>query len=95
MKTVLRVITNKYILTAFVFSVWNCFFDQNDWMTLRKKQAELTGLRADISYLRQEINTMDHERETLFSDKAKLERYARETYRMKREDEDIYVVSAK
>jgi cell division protein DivIC len=92
MKKVLKVITNKYLLTAVAFIAWSVYFDQNDWLTLQAKQKELNGVKDNIAYLNTEINRMNTERNDLLTNPQKLEKYAREHYRMKHDGEDVYVI---
>ena len=92
MKKVFRVLTNKYLLVAVAFVAWTVFFDQNDWMTLQQRQKELNGIKDNIAYLNTEIARMSKERNELLSDPHKLEKYARENYRMKHDGEDVYVI---
>ncbi|WP_345076878.1 septum formation initiator family protein [Nemorincola caseinilytica] len=99
MKKVTRVIMNKYFIVTICFVAWVMYFDQNDWMTLRDRQHELDDLRANIEYLRHEIAEMETETRTLTvdmqgrpNDPERLERYARESFRMKHEGEDVYVI---
>jgi cell division protein DivIC len=92
MKKVVKVLANKYFLTAVAFIVWTVFFDQNDWMTLQQRQKELNGLKGNISYLNTEIDRMNKERNGLMADPHILEQYAREHYRMKHDGEDVYVI---
>lgn len=92
MKKVLKVITNKYFITAFLFFIWSMFFDQNDWLTIRQRQKDLNGVKGNIAYLNQEISKMQAERDALLTDRGKLEQYARENYRMKHDGEDVYVI---
>ncbi len=91
-KKVLKVVANKYFITAFLFVIWSAFFDQNDWLTLRQKQKELDGLKGNIAYLNKEISIMQAERDGLLTDRQKMEQYARENYRMKHDNEDVYVI---
>ncbi len=93
-KKALKVVSNKYFITAFLFVIWSMFFDQNDWLTLRQKQKELDGLKSNIAYLNKEISIMQAERDGLLTDRHKMEQYARENYRMKHENEDVYVIDA-
>ena len=92
MKKVLRIVTNKYFLTAFAFVIWTLFFDQNDWLTLQRQQRELNGVKSNIAYLNNEIVKMNRERDNLLTNPQKLEAYAREHFRMKHEGEDVYVI---
>jgi len=92
MKKVIKVLTNKYVLTGIAFLVWTVYFDQNDWMTLQQRQKELDGVKDNITYLNTEINRMNKERNDLLTDPHTLEQYARERYRMKHDGEDVYVI---
>ena len=92
MKKVLKVLSNKYLLTGLAFVLWTVFFDQNDWMTLHQRQKELDEIKGNIAYLNTEINRMNTERNDLLTNPHMLEQYAREHYRMKHEGEDVYVI---
>ncbi len=94
MKKVFKVVTNKFFITGFTFMIWCLFFDQNDWFTLHARQRDLDDLKSNITFLNGEINKMTAERKTLTDslDRGKLEQYARENYRMKKENEDVYVI---
>ena len=91
-KKLLKVVTNKYFITSLVFVVWCMYFDQNDWLSIRQKQKELDNIKGNIAYLNGEIAKMASERDSLLTDKNKLEQYARENYRMKHDNEDVYVI---
>lgn len=92
MKKVIKVITNKYLVTGVAFVAWVVYFDQNDWMTLQQRQKELDGVKDNITYLNNEIARMSAERHDLLTNHNKLETYARENYRMKHDNEDVYVI---
>jgi len=88
----LRILTNKYLLSAAGFAVWMFFIDQNDFFTQRERMAYLRETENNISYLSAEITDMEREYHALRTDPEKLEQYARERYRMKRDNEDVYVI---
>jgi cell division protein FtsB len=92
MKKVVKILTNKYLLTGLAFLAWVIYFDQNDWLTLQQRQKELNGVKDNITYLNTEIARMNAERHDLLTDHYKLETYARENYRMKHDNEDVYVI---
>ena len=92
MKKWLKVIANKYVLTGIAFLAWIMFFDQNDWMTLQQRQKELNGVKDNIKYLNTEIARMTAEKNNLLSNPQTMEQYARESYRMKQNGEDVYVI---
>jgi cell division protein DivIC len=91
MKKVFSFITNKFLLTAAAFLAWMVYFDQNDWMAQQSRQQELQDLNDNITYLNTEIGQMEKELEGMNTDPKVLEKYAREQYRMKKDDEDIYI----
>ncbi|MBX2906304.1 MAG: septum formation initiator family protein [Taibaiella sp.] len=99
MKKLLKIVANKYFIVSAIFVLWVAFFDQNDWMTLRDRKQELNTVKGNIAYLQGEIKTMSAEKKALVADAAgnlndpqKLEQYAREQYRMKHDNEDVYVI---
>jgi cell division protein DivIC len=91
MKKILRIATNKYLLTAIVFVVWVGFFDRNDWFTQRQRERDLQSTKENIGYLRAEIADMKAQKNGLKNDPAVLEKFARENYRLKKDNEDVYV----
>jgi len=95
MKKVFRIVFNRYVLTAAVFVVWMTFFDQNDWMTQRETRRQLQETKDNIKYLTAETDAMERDYQAMLTDPKRLERYAREHYRMKRDNEDIYIVEHK
>ncbi len=91
MKKVLRILTNKYFLSAIAFVVWVGYFDQNDWITQQRKKRELQDLKQNVVYLRAETERMRTEKDAIINDPKALEKFARERYHMKRDNEDVYI----
>jgi cell division protein DivIC len=89
-----KLLKNKYILTAAAFAVWMLFFDNRDIITTHfKHRAELNRLEESKAYYQQEIDKTHKELDQLRSDPNILEKYAREKYRMKKDNEDLFVIS--
>jgi cell division protein DivIC len=85
---------NKYILTAGAFAVWMLFFDNRDVITTHfRHRAELNRLEQSRTWYQQEIEGTRKELDQLRSNPAVLEKYARERYRMKKDNEDLFVIS--
>lgn len=82
----------KYGISLSVFSVWMLFFDGNSALFMYKQFNELKNLKTQEEFLSEEIQQMQKQKEELFSDDDKLERYARENYFFKKDDEDVFVV---
>lgn len=95
MKKVFQFLFNKYLLTSAAFLVWMTFFDQNDWMTQKETQKQLQATKDNIKFLTAKTESMEQELKLLQSDPQKLEQFAREKYRMKRDNEDLYIIERK
>ena len=84
---------NKYVLTSLFFAVWILFIDDRDFITTHfRHQKELHKLEARKVYFEEQIMTVRKELNQLKSNPAILEKYAREKYLMKRDNEDLFVV---
>ena len=82
---------NRYLLTAVGFAVWILFFDSRDFITSHfRERKELNKLEESKKYYEQQIATTKQELEQLKTNPALLEKYAREKYLMKRDNEDLF-----
>lgn len=89
-----RILGNKYLIIILVFSVWMFFFDSNSWLAHRELNQEMEKLENNKTYYKDEIEKDGAVMEQL-NDTNGLERYAREKYFMKRDDEDVYIIEYK
>ena len=86
-------VVNKYLLTGVGFSVWILFFDNRDFVTSHfREKGELQKLEKSKEYYEEQIAATKQELEQLKSNPAVLEKYAREKYLMKRDNEDLFVI---
>ena len=92
MKTILRIVTNKYVLALVIFGLMILVFSPYDLFTIRDSQKELDDINTKIEFLNVQSDSMDAELNKLKTDPATLEKYARESYHQKREREDVYIV---
>lgn len=83
---------NKYILTTIIFVVWIVLLDSNNLISRRKEMKNLKKLRADREYYVQRIEEDKRKLYELKTDERNLEKFAREQYRMKKADEDLFIV---
>ena len=83
---------NKFILTTIGFTVWILFFDRNDLVNQIKRRNDLNSLKSTRSYYTQEIEKERKISEELQSDPTTIEKYAREKYMMKRDNEDLFII---
>jgi len=94
-KKIFSVITNKYLLTIVGLVVWLTFFDRNDIFTQYDLRQQVLKLEKERNYYLQEIITNNQAIEELHTNQKSLEKFARETYLMKRDNEDIFVIVKK
>lgn len=83
---------NKYIITLIAFVVWMIFFDAKDILTQRERTSELRQLQESKAYYTAEIAAERKALEELKSNPAAIEKYAREKYLMKRDNEDLFII---
>lgn len=86
-----RILSNKYLLILLAFGIWMLFFDSNSWLVHRELNQEMNQLKNDETYYKQEIKEDRSIIEQLSTDEG-LEKYAREKYFMKRENEEVFII---
>jgi cell division protein DivIC len=83
---------NKYFLSFSAFAVILLFLDKSDVFTQIDRRVELKKLKESKAYYTEAISAERKELEALKSNPATLEKYAREKYLMKRDDEEQFIV---
>ena len=89
--TWLRMISNRYILVTAFFIIWLLFLDNYSYLDHRVLNKEIDELEDNKEYYKDEI-AKDKEQIKKFKSPNEIEKYAREKYYMKRENEDIYII---
>lgn len=84
---------NKFIVTIAVFVVWVVFFDQNNLIDRVKTLNERKKMREDIEYYKEKIRSDSLKTIELLSNIENLEKFAREEYLMKKENEDVFIIA--
>lgn len=87
----LKILSNKYLLILLLFSVWMLFLDNYSYMDQRQLNKQMNELQDNKKYYQDEIRK-DKENIKLLKNQDQVEKYAREKYYMKRENEDIYII---
>lgn len=91
-KVNLNYLKNKYIITILLFLVWIAFFDENNWVERAQNLKELRQLNHDKEYYIEQIRKDTERLKELKTNDENLEKYAREQYLMKKEDEVVFVI---
>lgn len=86
---------NKYFISISAFAVILLFLDRNDILTQFSRQKELNELQKSKRYYTTQIDAERKELEALKNNPATLEKYAREKYLMKRDNEELFIISEK
>ncbi len=86
-------IRNKYLIATLLFCVWILFFDHYDLLQQVSRTKELSDLKSSRDYYKAQIEQSRNELEDLKMNPAALEKIAREKYFMKRDNEQVFVVS--
>ena len=92
MKKVISIFKNKYFLTVIALSVWVVFFDKNDLKTQIELKKQVKQLTEERNYFAKEIKGITTDIIELYTNPKTLEKFAREKYLMKRDNEDIFVL---
>ena len=85
-------IRNKYFVFFAAFCVIVLFLDRNDFFTQYERQKELRQLQKSKEYYISQISSETKELEALRNNPATVEKYAREKYLMKRDNEELFLV---
>ncbi len=86
---------NKYLLTGTFFVVWMFFFDPKDIKSDIGHRARLSELKKNEKHLTQLISETEKELGQLKTNAQTIEKYAREKYMMKKDNEDLFIVQSK
>ena len=88
----LFIMKNKFTIASLAFVVWMLFFDRNDLSSQMHYSKQRKNLEAEKEFYEKEISKVEQSLEELSIDPRKLEKFAREKYLMKKDNEDIYVI---
>ena len=83
---------NKYAITIIVFLVWLALFDQNSFLFRHKLTSRISNMKKQKELYEQQIKENKQKIEELKGSPDNLEKFAREEYLMKKENEVIFIV---
>ena len=92
MKRLFDLVKNKFFLATVAFVIWMIFFDKNDLFSQYEYHQQLSKLKQEQEFYKTETAKVNKDLDELTSDKVKLEKFAREKYLMKKDNEDIFVI---
>lgn len=92
MKRLLELLRNKYFLAVVAFGVWTLFFDKNDLISQYEYKSEVSKLQQEKDFYTKEIALVKKDLNELDSNLSTAEKFAREKYFMKKDNEDVFVI---
>jgi cell division protein DivIC len=86
---------NIFFLTGSLFAIWMLFFDENNLLVQYNRRQELGALQKKSNYYRHEITKVEKQYQELTTSSESQEKFARENYMMKKDNEDVFVIVTK
>lgn len=91
-KKIIRIAKNKFFIATLAFVVYLTFFDSHSLIYQYQLKSSLNTLKHEKEFYLSEIRQDRKMTEILTNDTAALEKFAREKYLMKRNNEDIFLI---
>ena len=92
-KGIFSFVKNKYFIAAAFFIVWMLFFDMKDWSLISSRRDKLNELQKSEMHFNQQIAETRQELGLLKTNAQTIEKYAREKYLMKKDNEELFIVN--
>ncbi len=89
------ILKNKYLIAGVAFLILMLFLDRNNLISQYKMRKELSGLKKELQFFRDQAHKDSIELSRLLGDSLELEKLGREKYLMKRDSEDVYIIVRK
>lgn len=86
-----KITGNIYVLIITIFVVWMLFFDSNSLLNHLELKNEIDNLEKQKKHLQKEIKK-DKETIKILKNDQGLEKFAREEYYLKKDNEEIYII---
>lgn len=86
-----KIASNTYVLILLFFLIWMIFFDTNSYLIHRELDGDIDALENNKEFYRSETDK-DKTFIKKMADSMEIEKFAREKYYLKKENEDIYII---
>ena len=83
---------NKYLLTGAAFLVWIFFFDPKDIPSTINRIETYSKLQKNEQHMAKQIAETSKDLDLLKTNPQTIEKYARENYMMKKDNEDLFII---
>ena len=85
---------NKYIITLAAFAFWIIFIDDYNLIKQYQLQKDINKLEKQKEYYLSEIENDSTELYQIQNNKEEQERFAREKFFMKKDNEDVFIIKS-
>lgn len=92
MNRLFELFRNKYFVATAAFVVWILFFDKNDMLSQYEYRSEVSKLQEEKDFYEKETDQVKKDLKELSTNLKSAEKFAREKYFMKKDNEDVFVI---
>lgn len=91
-ETLMTLARSRYVCAVSIFLVWITFFDSDNLFVKYGKSKEIERLEAERDRLTSAIKEDKRRMSELRNNRESLEKFAREEYFMKKDDEVVFII---
>lgn len=91
-ETLATLLRNKFVVASLIFLTWITLFDQDNLITKSAYANKIAELEKEKQQLADDIEQDQRKMNELRNNKESLEKFAREEYFMKKNDETIFII---
>ncbi len=89
---IIKIARNKYFIAMLVFAFWVTLFDENNLIERYKLIQELNQIEKEKKYYEKRIEEDAARLKELQTNDENLEKFAREQYLMRKDNEDVFFI---
>lgn len=83
---------NKYTIVGLLFVIWIALFDKYSFIDQLQLRSKISQMEKEKKYYQKKIEEDKRKKDELLGSRDNLEKFAREQYLMKKENEDIFII---
>jgi cell division protein FtsB len=91
-KSFKAIVKNKYLITGVIFFIWIALFDSSSCYDRIRLKREYIKLENEKNFYLEKIKRDSISYQELKTNNENLEKFARENYLMKKDNEDIFII---
>ena len=91
-KKLMKILFSKYLIVFTAYTVFVTFFDQHSLIHRWQTHQKISQMEKEMKYYEDEIKSNKQKKYDLQSSNENLEKFAREHYYLKKENEDIFII---